>query len=80
MKRPIKLLHPLETAMPPNDPDNERVDRKSNDSKEIDINHDKVTRPKRKANEIVRNKLKDYYADKIGAFFWCWEYRESRKI
>ena len=78
LKRPINLLYTLETAMPLNDPDVERVNRKKNDSEEIDINH-MITRPKPQTNEIARSKLKDYYADEIGTLAWFWECRESRE-
>ena len=78
LKRPINLLYPLETAMRLNDTDVERVNRKKNDSEEIDINH-MIARPKRQTNEIARSKLKDYYADEIGTLAWFWECRESRE-
>ena len=71
LKSPINLLYTLETAMPPSHLAIVMSNWKSNDSEEIVINHDKDARPKRKTNEIARNKLKDYYAGEIVAFVWC---------
>ena len=80
VNRPINLLHPLETATPLENTDEDSTHQdvpQPNDADET--NGDVVARPKWRAADIARNKFKALYIDNIGTFVWCWECCDSHK-